>query len=370
MAEGERKKIYEIKEEVLNILLSVDDESAEGREIREARNSYFNTLHNINHYAADLKSILNKLEMEEKRAGSLHRQLAVNEKETSALKDEILLLNKERTAIKNPERILAEHERQASLIAELSEKKTALEKDIFQTEKQLSEDLKTAAAAAGELKKIIPEIKQKRPQKTALAEEVRNIEKSAKPFVERGRRKSVLKEHEDEFNARSGALNKLEETISECNESIPDLKAAIKKLRDRIGPLEESAKDAAKLLKKRTALQSDMEGIEREHAAIDLRVEEARGKLESKNGVLKALEQDNREMKESIASIEEAVKPFSETAMEIKSAKGKLEESTALNEQTITEIERQLSEKILMDNELSILEDTMRTIVESIKAKT
>jgi hypothetical protein len=75
-------------------------------------------------------------------------------------------------------------------------------------------------------------------------------------------------------------------------------------------------------------------------------------------------------MKESITSIEEAIERSGQAVIEINMAKGKLKESTALNEQTITGLEEQLSKKILMDKDISIMEETMKNIVESVKAAT
>ena len=369
MAESERKKAYEIKEEVLDILMYIDDKSIEGMELREGRDRYFSTLHNVNQYGDDLTNILDLLETESVRTKSLHGKLAVNEKEIAALKSEIPLLKKEWEEIENPGRVIEEFEKQELLLADLAEKETASEKDIARTEQQMREDLKTADTAAEELKTIVPEIEQKTPQKTALTEEVGRLEKSAKIFVEKDRLESAFEEHEDEFNARSSALNKLEETISECDESIPELKDAIKNLQDSIGPLEEAAKEVAGLLEERTAVQADIEGIEPEHAAINQNVEELQGELNTINGVLNELEQENSDMKESITSIEEAIERSSNAVMEIKMAKGKLKESTASNEQTITKLEKQLSEKTLMDKDLSIMEETMKTIAESVEAK-
>ena len=368
MAESERKELYEIKKEALDVLLSIDDESAEGREIREGRNRYFSTLHNINQYAGDLTHVLNFLEMESVRTKSLHGKLAVSEKETASLKEEILLLKKEWKAIENPGHILEEYERQEAQLSELTKKETALGEDLFKTQKQLHEDLKTAADAVRNLKTVIPEIEHKTPQKTALTETVRRLERSAKIFVEKDSLKSTFQEHEDEFNTRSSAINKLEETISECDESIPELKDAIKKLQDRIAPLEEAALEVADLLEERTALQADIKEIEPEHTAANQNVEELQEELDTKNEALKELEQENIDMKESITSIEEAIERSGQAVIEINMAKEKLKESTALNEQTITELEEQLSEKVLMDKDLSIMEDTMKTIAKSVKA--
>jgi chromosome segregation ATPase len=369
MTDKDKNPAYDIKDDVLNILLSVDDKSPEGREISGRRREYFDTGDKLNKYSEELRHKLHLLDSEGQRLKSLHGKLAVNEKGIAALKDEILLLKKNREMVDNPDIILEEFNRQEARLSELAEKEQVLEKDILQFERNLKEDFDEASVIASQLKVINSEIAEIKPLKAVLNEEVTRLNKVARVFVERDRIKSISEELDVTFTAQSAELDNLKEIISESRKSTPELRSTVISLEDRLDSLEKKAKAVRKLLNERDSLNADIEVLEPEHRSIIEKVEELQRELDDKQGTLEELSLANADKKNAITSIEEAIARSGDTVQEINRAKESLKESTMLNEQAVTELEGRLRNKMTIDSELFLMEEAVKTIIKSVEEK-
>jgi len=126
MKEKDNKRTgpHDIREAELNIILSINDKSAEDHEFGASRKKYFRIKNELDKYTEELNHKISMLDSESGRLRLLNGKLAVNEEGIRNLRNEILVLRKQYSVIENPELVLEEFKRQEARIPELAEKKT------------------------------------------------------------------------------------------------------------------------------------------------------------------------------------------------------------------------------------------------------
>jgi len=249
----------------------------------------------------------------------------------------------------------------------LLKKKRTLEKNIYELERQLQDDVDDIQILDARLKKISSDIAEMRPQQNKISKEYKELEKSAKILIDRDELEVRLSELEASVAARIEDIKGVKNIISECNELVPDLEKTVKSFQGRLGVLTKKAKDMEQLKNERESFKADNSVLEADLNNINLKVEELQREVETKEGALKKLSIANAGMKDSIEFIESYIAKSGQKVDEINSEKNKLRDSDRLNEDAISGMEDMFNNKIKMDNDLSRIGEAIKTIVRTIE---
>ena len=358
---------HDIREAELNIILSIDDKSAEDHEFGASRKKYFEIKSELDEYTEELHRKLSMLDGESGRLKVLNGKQAVYEEGIKDLRNEILILRKQYSVVENPELVLEEFKSQEIRIPELAEKKRTLEREIYELERQSQDNIDDIEILNTRQKKISSDIAEEKLQKETLSQEYKDIEKSAKILIDRDELETKLSELEASVADRTEEMKSVNNILADCNQLVPDLNKTVKSLQGKLGSLKKRAKDLEHLMNERESLTADVSDLENDNNSINLKVEELLREAETKEGTLQELSLANAEMKDAIESIERYIADSSHKVKEINREKKRLRDSDRLNEDAIAKMDG-LFNKIKMDNHLSRTGEEITAVIRIIEA--
>ncbi len=366
--DNKRAAPYDIRESELNIILSLNDKNIEDHEFGDSRKKYFSKKDALNNYMEELSSTISMLESETERLKVMNGKVAVNENAIKDFRNEIMILSRRYSVVENPEIVLEEFRSQETRILELSEEKQKTEKDIDELDMQMQDDVDDIQILNARLGKISSEIADMKPQQDQLSEKFKDLEKSAKIFIERDGLEKEQVELEASVAVRTEDLNEVNNIISECNKLAPELEKNIKSLQGKLGALKKRARELEELMNERESLNEDITALEEDINDINLKVLDLTKEVETEEGALTELSLANAEMKKSVETTEKYIEDSAQKIKEINAAREGLSKSDKLKKDALSKMEGLFNKKMEMDKHMSWIGGAIKSINEAIEA--
>jgi len=359
---------HDVKDAEIDLLLSYIDTYVDDQDISVMRGEYDHLMGELRERTVELNHIIDLHDLEGVRWKSLHGEFSVYEQEIKGIKDELLLLRKRNFVLKDTELVVREFEEQEAMLSELTEREHLLAKEVSEFSRKTEENRLVIGDMDARLKEITSEIVEKNPEKDKLSEEVQGLGRIAKVFIEKDELESELRELNQSLTTQADEMTLLEKTIQEDDHIILELGAGIERLEEEITPLRERFEQVETLLSERASFMADIEGLKEELKPISARGEALQREHEAQTEALKEQSLVTADLKKSIADLEIEIENFEQTMREIGQARKKLKDAAKSEEQAISDLQGLFMSKATMENKLLLMEETIRTVIQSVEA--